>query len=148
MRNGIIWAAVLLSILLLNDTDNSQNSRLLVQPQELYDALATGEGRFVDLRTEKSYNKLHIVGFELLTYDEDELSKLAKEEQPIYLICETGRTSATAYNFLLDKGADEVYAAVFGVNEYAETMGIEGMDGAEICIPCVALQKEMEGKAE
>lgn len=114
---------------------------LIVEPQELSDALASGEGIFVDLRPEKYYNRMHIPGFIHLPYDETDVLTLAQAEEPVYLICAAGRTSARAYNLLLEAGAQEVHAAVFGVEEYAEAMGLENMEGADICVPCILLQK-------
>jgi len=116
---------------------------LLVSPQELSDALALGEGVFIDLRTEKAYNQMHIPGFELLEYEEEAVLALAHRKAPVYLICTAGRTAAKAYNLLLDAGVQEVHAAVFGVEEYAEAMGLESMEGADICIPCLKLQKSL-----
>lgn len=117
---------------------------LLIEPQELADALARGDGIFIDLRPEKAFNRMHIPGFVHLPYDEADVLALAGEDTEIYLICAAGRTSAKAYNLLLDAGAQRVHAAVFGVEEYAEAMGLENMEGADICVPCILLQKSLE----
>lgn len=116
---------------------------LLVSAQQLRDALEAGEGVFIDLRTEKEYNKMHIPGFEHLEYDEEAVLALADRDAPVYLICTAGRTAAMAYNLLLDVGVHEVHAAVFGVEEYAGAVGLENMEGADICIPCLKLQKSL-----
>ena len=117
---------------------------LIVEPQRLTDALAQENGIFVDLRTEKEYNRMHIPGFINMPYDEETVLTLAGEKDAIYLICTSGRTSAKAYNLLLDAGAPEVHAAIFGVEEYAEAMGLETMEGADICVPCIQLQRLMD----
>ncbi|MGN1369299.1 MAG: rhodanese-like domain-containing protein [Aristaeellaceae bacterium] len=117
---------------------------LLVEPQVLADALAQGNGVFVDLRTEKAFNRMHIPGFMSLPFDEDQVRALAGEDRAIYLICTSGRTSAKAYNLLLDAGAQQVHAAVFGVEEYAEAVGLEAMEGEDICAPCILLQKSLD----
>lgn len=142
-KRGVCALLVLLAVCVLSPAAAHGHS-LLVRPQELADALADGEGIFVDLRPEKYYNQMHIPGFVSLPYDEADVLALAQCGQPVYLICAAGRTSAMAYNMLLEAGAQDVHAAVFGVEEYAEAIGLENMEGADICVPCILLEKSME----
>lgn len=118
---------------------------LIVSPQELAQLLADQpEATFVDLRSEKAYNQMHIPGFVLLKYDEQAVLALADGEGPVVLICETGVRSAEAFNLLLGQGRDDVHACIFGVTDYAEAMGEAQMEGDNICLPCALETKEEE----
>ena len=144
MNRRIVGLLLVLLLIFAGFPAWAQSYSLLVEPGELTDALARQEGIFVDLRSEKAYNRMHIPGFIHLPYDEEDVLALAAKQEPIYLICTAGRASAKAYNLLLQAGAREVHAAVFGVEEYAEAAGLENMEGADICVPCILLQKSLE----
>jgi len=117
---------------------------LLTEPHELKMALSHQDARFIDLRSEKEYNKMHIPGFENMPFQEEAVLTLAEETKPLYLICSAGQRSAMAYNLLLEAGATEVHACIFGVSEYAEEIGETFMEGANICIPCLLLIEKEE----
>lgn len=118
---------------------------LIVSPQELAQRLCDQpEALYVDLRSEKAYNQMHIPGFSLLEYDEQAVLALADGEGAVVLICETGVRSAMAYNLLTAQGRDDVHACIFGVTDYAEAMGETQMEGDNICLPCALQMKEEE----
>lgn len=144
MKTKSRMIVLLLIMLCLGGSARAHEHSLLAEPRELTDALAQGNSVFVDLRSEKAFNRMHIPGFVSLPYDEVQVRALAGEDRAIYLICASGRTSAKAYNLLLDAGAQQVHAAIFGVEEYAEAVGLEAMEGEDICAPCILLQKSLD----
>lgn len=117
---------------------------LIIEHGELMLALESGRGRFIDLRSEKLFNQTHIAGFENLPYREDEVLALAAEEEPVYFICASGRTSALAYNLLLKAGARDVHAILFGVEAYLSDYEAAA-EGAFVCVPCEAMKEQTEG---
>lgn len=148
-RRKRIWAillALLFALCLAVPACASQGA-LIIFPQELTQLLAQPtEGiSFIDLRSEKEYNQMHIPGFELLEYDEQAILALAAEEQPVVFICSKGVRSAMAYNLLLAAGKANVHACIFGVADYAQAVGEAQMEGDNICLPCL-LKLEEEAK--
>ena len=121
---------------------NTHAYSLLVEAQDLLTAIENGEGLFVDLRDEKAYNRMHITGFINIPYEEGAILALAGTDQPVYLICATGYRSAMAYNLLLAAGGRQVHAIIFGVADYAKSMGIEQLEGADICKPCLVMKEK------
>lgn len=118
---------------------------LIIQPQELEQMLAEQpQTRFIDLRSEKEYNQMHISGFALLEYDEQAILALAEEKVPVVFICSKGVRSAMAFNLLLEAGMDNVHACIFGVADYAEAIGEAKMEGNNICLPCLVKAMEEE----
>lgn len=142
-QTGALAAALALALCL--PAGALSQCSLIVSPQELAQLLdEQPEALYVDLRSEKAYNQMHIPGFSLLTYDEQAVLALADGEGPVVLICETGVRSAKAFNLLLAHGRDDVHACIFGVTAYAEAMGETQMEGDYVCLPCALETKEEE----
>ncbi len=137
-----IIAALLATVCLFLYSYASAHCLLVIEPQELAQMLdEETDALYVDLRSEKEYNQMHIPGFILLEYSEEAVLALAEYDCPIILICQTGVRSARAFNLLVTAGRDNIRTCIFGVADYAETIGEERMEGDNICIPCL-LQKE------
>ncbi|MGN0995871.1 MAG: rhodanese-like domain-containing protein [Candidatus Ventricola sp.] len=147
MRRGA-FAAVLALVLVLalcRPAGVRAQCSLIVSPQELAQLLdEQPEALYVDLRSEKAYNQMHIPGFSLLEYDEQDVLALADEEGPVVFICATGVRSAMAFNLLTAQGRDDVHACIFGVIDFAEAMGETQMEGDYVCLPCALEMKEEE----
>lgn len=143
MRGGL---AVLLALCMLAvPACAAAQCSLIIEPQELAKMLSERpEIRFIDLRSEKEYNQMHIAGFQLLEYDEQAILALAEEESPVVFICSRGVRSAMAYNLMLGMGKKDVHACIFGVADYAEAMGEEKMEGGNICLPCLIKARKEE----
>ena len=87
---------------------------------------------------------MHIPGFILLEYSEEAVMALAEGSHTIVLICSSGIRSARAFNLLAEAGRDNIKACIFGVADYAETMGEDQMEGDNICIPCLLPKEKKE----
>lgn len=142
MLSGIVF---LLVLCMAGSACSVMKCSLIIEPQELDRLLSEQpEIRFIDLRSEKEYNQMHIPGFTLLEYDEQAIVALAQENTPVVFICSKGVRSAMAFNLLLEAGMEDVHACIFGVTDYAQAMGETQMEGNNICLPCLIKTMEEE----
>jgi rhodanese-related sulfurtransferase len=86
-----------------------------ISPKEAQTALGDKNAQFIDVRTEEEYSGGHAanaLNFPLAGLEQD-LAKLDKDE-PVYVICATGRRSRTAAEILSQRGFKHVFSLAGG----------------------------------
>lgn len=79
----------------------------------------------IDVRSEEEFLEVHAKMAKLIPLDQidknsiADLAKLAKD-QPVYLICRSGRRSATAGEIFLEAGYQEVYNVLGGTLDWVD----------------------------
>ena len=140
LRRLTVFICIFLSLMLV--TGHAEN-KFLMHPAELTTMMQEQpDAIYVDLRSEKDFNKIHIPGFVNLEYNEEAVRMLSKESRPICLICLSGVRSQKAGILLAEAGYTDVYVCTFGIADYANLVGEKQMEGADICLPCLKLMKE------
>ncbi|WP_111684622.1 rhodanese-like domain-containing protein [Winogradskyella tangerina] len=107
----------------INDTEVK-----LVTAEEMQSILEMEDVQLVDVRTEKEYEKEHIVNsqnidFNSPTFDED-IAKLDKEK-PVILYCKGGNRSAKCAKKLQDAGFEKIYDLEGGISKWRHSDKIE-----------------------
>lgn len=109
---------------------------------------APADYTFIDVRSEKEFNLMHIIGFRNMPFDETDWENLEADDNTLVLICQSGRRSADVQRLLLENGHINVLCCAFGVEEYLDSVDDAFREGYAICIPCQMRQALEEKEKE
>lgn len=91
-----------------------------ISPTDAQTALGDKNAQFIDVRTQEEYSGGHAANALNFPLDglEQDLTKLNKDE-PVYVICATGRRSRTAAEILSQRGFKKVFSIAGGTSAWS-----------------------------
>ena len=143
-RRSLLWVLALLICVV-----SAQGEACTVEEKtRLAEMLnAPSDHIFIDVRSEKEFNLMHIAGFRNMPFDETDWEAFETDGNTVVLICQSGIRAAEIQKLLLENGHANVLCCTFGVEEYLDSVDESSREGYAVCIPCrlrQALEKEKE----
>lgn len=95
----------------------------LVPPAKFEQAIASGKGQVVDVRTPKEYNAGHIKGaVNIHLYDNDFNQRIDKldKKKTVYVYCKVGGRSSEAVEIMKSKGFQHIVELQGGTDAWTE----------------------------
>lgn len=140
-RKSTLTLLIMLALLLYCIFAQAE-STLIEEPTQLARMLSDpSDTLFVDVRSEKEFNLMHIAGFQNRPYDETDWDHFDPGGRMTVLICQSGIRSAHVQEILVKSGYTQVLCCTFGVEDFLISADDVFREGYAVCIPCLLKQK-------
>ena len=137
----ILFVLLFVSICVIISLSSGRNYSIIVEPSELFEIVncKRSDILIVDLRDEEEYIRGHIdISINLPLDDEGEklleyLARKKYDNRDIYLLCQSGYRSSSAFNILIENGYHKVHNIRFGYEEYYQCYKDDYVPAVGIC---------------
>lgn len=115
-----LFIIILLAIIRVESVGTVHGVKL-INPQEVVQLINHQGGVIIDIRSEQTYTKGHILGSIFMTQQQinDQIKKLEKyKKKPIIMVCQMGQQSPKVGAILIKSGFEQVYGLRGGIQAW------------------------------